>query len=130
MTYLARPYHIPCDARQAIAYTMSWPPSHTIYHAVPTRPYHTPCHTLPGHAIYHAMPRQTIPYTICPPGHTICHTMPCQPGHTIYHAMPARLYHIPLLSHTIYYVMPARPYLFPCHARQATPYTMPFLARP
>ena len=62
----ARPYHIPCHvrhsipyARQAITYTMSCPPGHTIYHAMsiqvipytmscPPRPYHIPCHACYG----------------------------------------------------------------------------------
>ena len=38
----ARPYLIPCDTRQAIAYTMPWPPDHTIYHSLPAKPYHIP----------------------------------------------------------------------------------------
>ena len=84
---------------------MRCPPGHTKYHAMPARPYYT------------------MRY---PQGHTIS----SPPGNTIHHAMPARLffYHIPCHAssgHTIYYAMPARPYLFPCHARQAIPYTMP-----
>ena len=128
MTYLAKPYHIQCDARQAIAYTMPWPPGHTIYHAVPTRPYHTPCHC---QAMQYTMLCLASPYPI--PYYArqaIPYTMPCPPGHTIYHAMPVRLYHIALSGHTIYYAIPARPYLYPCHARQTIPYTMPCLARP
>ena len=132
--YLARPYHTSCDARQAIAYTLSWPPGHTIYHAVPTRPYHTPCHALPCHAIYHAMPRQTLSYTIlCPPGHTICHAMPTRPYRITCHTRQA----IPLSGHTIYYAArQAIPFPMPCppdhtiyHAmpRQAITYTMPWI---
>ena len=136
----ARPYHIPCDARQAIAYTMPWPLGHTIYHAVPTRPYHTPF-----------LARQAIPYTMpCPPGHTIHHCLPARPYHilcqapclacqaiTIYHAMPARPYHKPRYAHqtmsyttpctpghTIYHCMPARPYHIEFYAHQAIPYTI------
>ena len=50
----ARPYHIdarptrhtiiPCDARQAVLYTMRGPPGHTKRHAMPARPYHIPQH--------------------------------------------------------------------------------------
>ena len=100
---------------------------HTIYHAMPTRPYHitSPYLARPlrytmscptDHASYHAMPtrphhmswhnRQTIPYT-----------MPCLPGHTIYmSSCQATPYAIPYL---------ARQYPLPCHARKDIPYTMP-----
>ena len=100
-----RPYHIPCDARQAIAYTMPWPSGHTIYHAVPTRPYHTPF-----------LARQAIPNTMpCPPGNNIYHAMPARPYHILYHARQAIPYTMPnwmpcLKSHTIYHAMSARPY--------------------
>ena len=59
----ARPIHIPCGAQQA----MPCPLDHTIYNAIPARPYHV--HYIPpGHAIYHPIPRQVIPYTMpCPP---------------------------------------------------------------
>ena len=70
--YLARPYHIPCDVRQAIPYTMWCPPGHSIYHAMAARPYHTPF-----------LARQAIIYTMpCPPSHTIYYAKP--------HALPAR----------------------------------------
>ena len=114
-----RPYHIPCAARQAIAYTMPWRQDHSIYHTVLTRPYHTPF--LPRQAIYHA--HQAIPYTMpntmpCLTGHNhipceacqaIPRTMRCPPGHTIpYEAMRCPP------GHTI-----------PCEARKAIPYLMP-----
>ena len=106
----ARPYHIPCDARQAIPNTMPWPPGHTIY--IMSCP--------PGHTI-------TIP---CPPYHTIYHAVSARPLNIlcqtqclacqaifIYHAMPVRPYHIPMRcppGHTI-----------PCDAHKAIPYHMP-----
>ena len=84
----------------AIPYTMRCQLGHTIYHAVPTRPYHTPFIT-----------HQAIPYTMpCPPGHTIyyANTMPCMLGHTIYHAMPAKPYYTMRCpqGHTISHVRP------------------------
>ena len=112
-----RPYHIPY-AKPARSY-------HIPCHAIDARPCHIPCHA-----------RQAIPYTMschilchASPDHTLYHVMPaichaCQ-AHTIYHAMPARLYHASS-GHTLYNAMPVRPYLFPCHAHQAIPYTMPF----
>ena len=118
MPYLARPIHILCDAHQAIPFTMPCPPDHTIYHAMPARPYHK--HVIPpGHTIrvYHPIPRKALPYT-----------MPCLSGHTIYHARPARQYHISCHTHkTIAYTMPCPQghTLIPCHACQAIPYTMP-----
>ena len=94
----ARTYHIPCQARQAILYTMPCPPSHCINHAMPARPYYIPCHafqakpyTMPGmpsHTLYHAILDRP-------------HQMPCPPTITIYHAMSTRLYH-----NTIPYPMP------------------------
>ena len=129
---------------------MFLPPGHIMYHGVPTRPYHTPCHVLPGHAIYQCMSRQTIPFTIlcppghaqqaipyampCPPGYTIYHClvipyiMPCPPGHTFSHAIPARPYHIPCHAspcHNIYHALITRQYHIPYHTRQVIPYTMP-----
>ena len=112
MTYLARPYHIPCDARQVIPYTIPWPPGHTIYHVMPSKSYHIP---------YHG--RQAIPYI-----------MPCQPGHIIHHAMHcqamqytmlwlARTYPIPFMPARPYHAMPC--HTIPSHDRQAVPYTMP-----
>ena len=119
----ARTYHIPCDARQTIAYTMSWPlgipyimpclPSHTIYHSLPARPYNTPCHA--RQAIQYTMPcHQAIQYTMPSP-------MPCLAEHNhipcdAYHAMPARPYYILCES--------ARPYYTTCDAQQAIPYTI------
>ena len=119
-------------------------PGQTIYHALPTRPNHIPCHCPPDHTIIHAITRQAIAYTIfasqtipytmqCPPGHTIY-----PPGHNIYHAMPARPYHIShhvYLGNTIYHDMPSQaiPNTMPCpqsHSRkqcytcQAIPYTI------
>ena len=94
--YLTRPVHIPCDAHQAIPFTMPCPQDHTIYHAMSARPHHKPCQTMPGHTLYHPIPRQAIPYT-----------MPCPPGHTIYHARPVKQYHIS------------------CHVHQAVAYNMP-----
>ena len=100
----ARTYHIPCQARQAILYTMPCPPSHCINHAMPARPYPIPCHafqaksyTMPGmpsHILYHAIPDRP-------------HQMPCPPTITIYHTIP--------------HAMPIRPYHIPCHAHQAIP---------
>ena len=133
MTYLTRPYHIPCDACQAVAYTMPWPSGHTIYHAISTRPYHTPCHALPGHALpYFASPDHTLYHII--PGHTICHArpyhIPCharqpvpytivRPYHilcyAIYHAMPLQTIPYTILcplGHTICHAMS---YHIPCH---------------
>ena len=51
-----RPYHIPCHARQAIPYTMSCivRPYHILCHARQAIPFSMPCPT--GHTIYHAMP--------------------------------------------------------------------------
>ena len=69
----ARLYHISCCAHQAIPYTNSWPPGHTIYHAVPTGQYHKPF-----------LARQTIPYTMPSP-------MPCLPGHIQCDARQANL---------------------------------------
>ena len=87
---LARQYHIQCNARQAIPYTMPCPPSHCINHAMPARPYHIPCHAfkakpytmpgLPSHTIYHAITDRS-------------HQMPWLPTITIYNAMFTRLYH-------------------------------------
>ena len=101
-------YHdIPC---QAIPYTMRCLPGHIIYHVMPTRPKHIPCHG-----------RQAIPYI-----------MPCPPGHTIHHSLPARPYHTPCHARkAIPYTMPSpMPCLagynhIPCDAHQAIPYTMP-----
>ena len=123
---------------------MLCPPGHTICHAMPTRPYHIPCHdrqaipyTMPCTILCHArqaspfpipcqiLParqyhtpchaHQAIPRTMpCPPGHT----MPCQSRHTIYHAMPrqAIIYTMPCSpGHTMYLTMPARSYHIPCH---------------
>ena len=75
-------YH--ATPRQALSYTMSCLPCHTIYHAMPAKRYHIPCHISPG-------------YTICHTMHGRPYHIPCQtsPGHTIYHAMPTRPYHIP-----------------------------------
>ena len=129
---------MPCHARQAISYIMS---SHTIYPAMPTMPYHIPCHTSPGHMIYYVMPdrpfhipQQTSPYHtqqttytmphLARPIHIPCdahevmpYTMPCQPDHAIYHAMSARPYHIPCLARQAipYTRHPARPHLIPSH---------------
>ena len=130
--YLTRPYHIPCDARQAIAYTMPRPPGHTIYYAVHTRPYHTvrpcniPCYASPDHTYI----------ILCPLGHTICHAMPTRPYHIPCHARQAipytivSPYHIPCHAspgHNIYHAMTTRPYhtCIPYHAPQVIPYTMP-----
>ena len=124
------------DARQAIAYTMPWPPGHTIYHAMLGRQYQTPCHALPCHAIYHdVIPCQTIPYTIlCPPGQTICHAMPTKPYHIPCHAHQAIPYTIVRLYHILCHARKAIPFLMPCspghticHAmpREAITYTMP-----
>ena len=44
MLHLNRPIDIPFDAHQAIPYTMLCPPVHNVYHAMPARPYHIPCH--------------------------------------------------------------------------------------
>ena len=116
MSYLARPYHIPCDVRQVIPYTMWCPPGNSIYHAMAARPFHIPCHAyqdilytmpspmpyLPGHNHIPCDAHQAIPYTmpcIVRPYHLLCHAhqaipfpMPC---HIIYHAMPIRPCHIP-----------------------------------
>ena len=139
MTYLARPYHIPCDVRQAMPYTIWCPPDHGIYHAMAARPSNISC-----------CAHQAIPYTIpCPPGHSIYHVMPARPYHilcqaqclacqaiTIYHAMPARPYHIPCVARRPYYTMrcpqaikypmsgPPGHTIIPCDARKATLYTM------
>ena len=90
--YHVMSYHIPWYTRQTILFSFPCPPGltiDTIYHAMPTMPYHIPCHALPDHAIYLAMPRQTIPYTmLCLPAyHLLCHvhqaipyTMPCPSG--------------------------------------------------
>ena len=81
--------------RQAIPYTMRCPPGHTIYHAMPVRPYNILCQAP---------------------------CLACQ-AITIYHAMPARPYHIPCDARQaiLYHAMPARPYHIPCMARQAIP---------
>ena len=83
MLCIARPYPIPCYARQGIPYTMSCPPGHTIYHAMPARLYHIPCHASSGHTIYYAMPAR--PYLFpCHVQQAIPYTMPCLSGHTTY----------------------------------------------
>ena len=116
MLHLARPIHIPCDAHQAIQYTMPCPPDHTIYHVMPARPYRIPCHA-----------RQAIAYTCHParPHHipsntsstnTIYHAMPDKPDLISCHALKAIQYTMPYpANHTNYRVMPARPYYIPCH---------------
>ena len=113
--YLILSYHIPCDAHQAIPFTMQCPPDHTIYHVVPARPCYIQCHA-----------RQAIPYT-CDPAMQHHKQSYISSGNTIYHDMSARTYHIPCQvrqaipytipcppSHSIYYVMPARPYHILC----------------
>ena len=73
---IVRPYSIQCHARQAIPFPMPCPPGHTIYHAIPARTYHIPCHASPGHNIYHFMP--TRPYHIPYHAHQVMpYTMPC-----------------------------------------------------
>ena len=105
----ARPYHIPCHARQAIPYTMPNPMPylhvHTIYHAMPVRPYYT-MRCTQDHTISHARPYHNT--MRCPPGHTIHHAMP---GHTIYHNILARRNHI------VYHPRKAITYHITCHAR-------------
>ena len=134
----ARPLHIPCDARQAIAYTIPCPPGHTKYHVTPARPYHilcqAPCTACQAMTIYHSMPTRP------------CH-IPCDARQAIlHHAMPARPYQtlpgppgyiiIPCdahqeivhtmwgpQGHTIHHAMPTRPAIY--HAHQAIPYSIP-----
>ena len=103
----AIPYHmpgppghtiIPCDARQAILYSMRgrqaipytmWcyaSSGHTIYYAMPDRPF-----------LFHAM--SAMPYHIpCHAHQAIPHTMPCPLGHTIYHASQDIQYTMPSLD--------------------------------
>ena len=104
----ARTYHIPCQARQAILYTMPCPPSHCINHAMPARPYHIPCYAF-----------QAKPYT-CQACQAIPYTMPYLIGHTKCHARQLLPYTMPCLQG--YSIIP---YHTPCHARKAIPYTMP-----
>ena len=132
---------MPCQARQAISYTM---PNIV-------RPYHIPCLTSPGHNDILFYSRQTIPCQCdipCDAHQAIQVTMTCPPVHIIYHDITDRPYHIPcharqampytrhpakphhMQSHTstgntIYHAMPARTYHIPCQARQALPYTTP-----
>ena len=126
----ARSYHKPCI----------YPPGHTIYHVMPTRPHYILCHIRQAipyarEAITHTMPcppvnTQVMPYTTpCPPRpyHIPCHahqaipyTSPYLQGHTIYHALTM----LCPPGHTTYPAMPSRPYHIPCHARQTIPYTM------
>ena len=111
----ARPYHIPCHvrqsipyARQAITFTMSCPPGHTMYHAMSTQviPYTMPCPPRPYQIPCHAS--QAIPQT-----------MPFLPGHTIYHAMPAmvRVQNVSLPCHTKLTMYICRPFQYDCMSR-------------
>ena len=127
---------IPCDARQAILYSMRSPPGHFIHHAMLciVRPYHILCHARQAkpfscHArqaiAIQCHAHQAIPHTMpCPLGQIIYHasqdiqyTMPCQaipytmpfpPGHTIYLTMPVRSYHIPCHTTSVNHVTKAR----------------------
>ena len=133
---------MPCQARQAISYTM---PNIA-------RPYHIPCHahkaiyhrlTSPGHYDILCHARQTIPCQCdipCDAHQAIPVTMPCPLDHIRCHNITDRPYHIPcharqaipytyhpakphhMQSHTspantIYQAMPARTYRIPCQAR-------------
>ena len=127
MLYIARPYPIPSYACQAIPYALPCPPGHTIYHAMPARLYHIPCHASSAHTKHYAMSAR--PYLFpCHARQAIPYTMSCPSDHTTCHAMPTRPYHIPChASQDIPYTMPclARPLHIPCHAHQAIPYTLP-----
>ena len=142
--------YIPCDARQAIPYTMCCPPGLTIpCDACKAIPYPMP--GPPDHTIIPSDARQAILYSMRGPlGHTIHYAMPCivRPYHILCHARQAMpfschaCHDIPYtmpcpLGHTTYHAIPTRSYHIhvPCqpghtiyHAipRQAIPYTMPY----
>ena len=147
---------MPCQAQQAISYTMPNIARPYHYHAMPTRPYHIPCFTSPGHYDILCHAQKTIPCQCdipCDAHKAISVTMPCPPDHIIYHDMPDRPYHIscyacqaiPYTCHlakphhiqshtlpgnTIYHAMPAKQYHIYTTQCKAISYTMSCFARP
>ena len=101
---------------------MPCPSGHTIYHSMPARLCHIPCHASIGHTIYYAMSARPYLGHAMParPCHIPCHANQAIPHTRPYHihAMPARAYLIPChhsQGHNIYLTMSARSYHIPCH---------------